>query len=299
MRAPDARRPAHLAAGLGFALVTSVGWGLNWPVTKYLLTELPPLSMRGISGLIGAAALALIALAFKEPLAVPRRLWARLFVISVLSVGAWAGLVALALLWLNAGEAAVLGATNPVWVSLLAWPLLGERISVARVVAIVSAVAALAVLFGVSGSAASVAKLPGAALVIAASICVAFGTVLTKRFPLQMPAISVATWQIACGCLVVTLVGLVQEQPFAHFVALSTKGWLLFAYLTFVQFCLCYVCWFAALKRLPASTASTGMLVTPVVGVLASALALHEPLGAREIVALLLTLGSVMLAVRS
>jgi drug/metabolite transporter (DMT)-like permease len=220
-------------------------------------------------------------------------------VISVLSVGAWAGLVALALLWLNAGEAAVLGATNPVWVSLLAWPLLGERISVARVVAIVSAVAALAVLFGVSGSAASVAKLPGAALVIAASICVALGTVLTKRFPLQMPAISVATWQIACGCLVVTVAGLVQEQPFAHFVALSTNGWLLFAYLTFVQFCLCYVCWFAALKRLPASTASTGMLVTPVVGVLASALALHEPLGAREIVALLLTLGSVMLAVRS
>jgi hypothetical protein len=28
---------------MGFALVTAVGWGLNWPVPKYLLTELPPL----------------------------------------------------------------------------------------------------------------------------------------------------------------------------------------------------------------------------------------------------------------
>jgi hypothetical protein len=29
---------------MGFALVTAVGWGLNWPVPKYLLTELPLLS---------------------------------------------------------------------------------------------------------------------------------------------------------------------------------------------------------------------------------------------------------------
>src|SRR5262249_35091973 len=41
MRAPDATRSANFAAGMGFALVTAVGWGLNWPVPKYLLTELP------------------------------------------------------------------------------------------------------------------------------------------------------------------------------------------------------------------------------------------------------------------
>ena len=41
MRAPDATRSANFAAGMGFALVTAVGWGMNWPVPKYLLTELP------------------------------------------------------------------------------------------------------------------------------------------------------------------------------------------------------------------------------------------------------------------
>ena len=34
MRAPDATRSANFAAGMGFALVTAVGWGLNWPVPK-------------------------------------------------------------------------------------------------------------------------------------------------------------------------------------------------------------------------------------------------------------------------
>ena len=44
MRAPDTTRSPNFAAGMGFALVTAVGWGLNWPVPKYLLTELPLLS---------------------------------------------------------------------------------------------------------------------------------------------------------------------------------------------------------------------------------------------------------------
>jgi hypothetical protein len=44
MRAPDATRSANFAASMGFALVMAVGWGLNWPVPKYRLTELSLLS---------------------------------------------------------------------------------------------------------------------------------------------------------------------------------------------------------------------------------------------------------------
>ncbi|MBX6742016.1 MAG: EamA family transporter, partial [Acetobacteraceae bacterium] len=59
-----------------------------------------------------------------------------------------------------------------------------------------------------------------------------------------------------------------------------------------------YLAWFAALRRLPASTATMGTLLGPVVGVLGSALLVGEPLGLREIAALTLTLGGVVLAVR-
>ena len=52
--------------------------------------------------------------------------------------------------------------------------------------------------------------------------------------------------------------------------------------MTLIQFCLCTVCWFAALERLPAATASIGTLLVPVVAVLAAAAVLHEPLGLRE-----------------
>ena len=51
--------PVRIApAGLMFLAITSVGWGFNWPVTKFLLSELPPLTLRGTTGVIGATLLA-------------------------------------------------------------------------------------------------------------------------------------------------------------------------------------------------------------------------------------------------
>jgi len=55
---PLAARAQITPAGLMFLAITSIGWGFNWPVTKYLLSELPPLTMRGSSGVVGAALLA-------------------------------------------------------------------------------------------------------------------------------------------------------------------------------------------------------------------------------------------------
>jgi probable blue pigment (indigoidine) exporter len=80
---------------------------------------------------------------------------------------------------------------------------------------------------------------------------------------------------------------------------LSALGWASMIYMTLIQFCLCYVCWFAALARLPAATASIGTLLVPVAGVLSAAAMLHEPLGLRELIALVVALGGVAVALRA
>lgn len=295
---PPQEKPANsVLMGFVFLNITAIGWGLNWPVMKHLLTELPPLSARGWSGLVGALSLAAVALARRETMVVPRALWPRLALLSLLTVCAWASLIALSLLWLRASEAAVIAAVMPVWVSLLALFILREHFSPLRALALAIALTGLAVLFGADGFEASVDKLPGAALAVTATLLVALGTVLTKKFPFGLPPVSLASWQIGIGCVPLLVLGLMFEH--ANFASLSMKGWLLMAYMTFVQFCVCYACWFAALSRLPASTASIGSLLVPIVGVLASAVALGEPLGLREVLALLLTLGGVMLAARS
>lgn len=291
------RAPRISPTGLALLAVTSLGWGLNFPIMKNLLTEWPPLSSRGLCGIAGAAALALIALARGQSLRAPRPMWSRLLLVSLLTIGGWVAFMGLALLWLSASEAAVLGISIPVWVAVLAWPVLGERVSLVRAVSLAVALAGITVLIGGNGLEASLEKLPGLLCALAGAVCVALGTVLTKHFPLAMPPLSLAAWQIGIGCLPIAIVGLAVEQP--QLAALSSVGWASMAYMTLVQFCLCYVCWFATLERLPAATASIGTLLVPVIGVLAAGAMLHEPLGLRELAALAVALGGVAVALRS
>ncbi len=294
---PPGARTRIAPAGLMFLAITSVGWGFNWPVTKYLLSELPPLTLRGATGVIGACLLAALALVRGQSLYVPREIWPRLVLAALLNVTGWMVLMGLALLWLPASEAALIAYTMPVWASMLAWPVLGERPTVLRTVALVMAFAGLAAIMGGNGLSASAEKMPGIIMALGGSIGFALGTVLSKKLPIQLAPIPAAAWQIGIGCFPVAVVGLFVEST--HLEAVTQLGWLLVFYSTVIQFCIAYVSWFAALARLPASVAAIGTMAVPVIGVVASAIALHEPLGPGQIAALVFTLAGVVLATRS
>jgi drug/metabolite transporter (DMT)-like permease len=292
------QKPAHITpAGLMFLAITSVGWGFNWPVTKYLLGELPPLTLRGTTGVVGACLLTGLAILSGQSLRVPRNVWPRLVLAAILNVGCWMVLMGLALVWLPASEAALIAYTMPVWASILAWPILGERPTLLRVISLVMAFAGLSAIMGGNGLAASMAKLPGIIMALGGAMGFAVGTVLAKKLPLGLPPLTAAAWQVGIGCTPVAVVGFFVEK--ADVANLSELGWILIVYSTVVQFCIAYVSWFAALARLPASVAAIGTMAVPVIGVVASAVALHEPLGPGQIAALVFTLAAVVLATRS
>ena len=48
MRAPDTTWSANFAAGMGFALVTAVGWGMKWPV-PIATEQIGALTLKGLS----------------------------------------------------------------------------------------------------------------------------------------------------------------------------------------------------------------------------------------------------------
>ncbi|MBX6375950.1 MAG: DMT family transporter [Acetobacteraceae bacterium] len=295
MRAPAApRRPD--TAGLVLLVTTAIGWGLNWPVMKALLAVLPPFSARAWAGIAGSLMLAAIARGMGERLAVPRALWGRLALIAALNVTSWMGLATLSLLWLSAGEGTMVCYTVPIWAALLAWPVLGERPTARRAAAILLALAGLVALVAGEGLGLGLAKLPGVALGLGAAVLFALGTVLTKRRPLALDPLASAAWQVGLGCAPLLLPTLLLERP--DWAALPASSWASLAYMAAGPLGLCYIAWFAALRRLDAGVAAVGTLIAPVVGVLAGAVALGEPLGLREVAALALILGGVLLAVR-
>jgi drug/metabolite transporter (DMT)-like permease len=215
--------------------------------------------------------------------------------LSGLNVTAWMGCATVGLLWIGAGEGAIIAYTMPAWAALLAWPMLGERLTLARAGALVLAMGGVIVLLAADLTL-GMATLPGAAIILAGAVLFACGTILTKRSPLDMPPLALVAWQVGLGCLPLLLAGMVLESP--DFRGLSNAGWAAMAYMALLPLCICYLAWFAALKRLPAGAAAIGTLLTPVVGVLAAAVALGEPLGLREVLALVLTLGGILLALR-
>jgi drug/metabolite transporter (DMT)-like permease len=286
-------RPGH--AGVLCLLVASIGWGLNWPALKVLLGEWPPLSARGASGVAAALGLAFFAAIRGERLAVPRRMFGRLALAALTNVFVWMGFSTVSLLWLNVGEAALLVYTMPLWVTLLAWPVLGERPTARTLAALALGIAGLAVLLGGQVSAVGSAKLPGVLLALAAAFLFALGTV-TSRSALALPPIASVAWQVGLGCAPMLAAGLLFEKP--DIGALTASGWAAMTYMTIVPMGVCYVCWFAALRRLPPATASIGTLLVPIIGVITAAYALGEPFGTKEVAALILTLGGVALALR-
>ena len=174
-----------------------------------------------------------------------------------------------ALLWLPASEAALIAYTMPVWASILAWPILGERPNLLRVISLVMAFA-------------RAQRHPGRQWLCGEPVQAAgnhHGARRRDRFcgrrgsgqetadhtcrrcrPRPGRSGSAACRWRSSGLAI-------EKSSVAGF---SGFDWMLLGYSTVVQFCVAYVCWFAALARLPASVAAIGTMAVPVIGVVAS-----------------------------
>lgn len=287
--------PSSRLTGLLLLSVTVVGWGLNWPAIKVLLLEWPPLFSRGVAGVAAAVLLGAIALGRGESLKLAPPHFPRLAFAAFTNVFAWMGFGTVAMKYLSISEASLIAYTMPIWTMLFAWPVLGERPTLRGIAALVLAFAGLAVLFSGYGFSLDQSKLLGVVMALSAAVLFAFGSV-TARTSIPLQPMALVAWQVGLGCLPMIVIGLLFEHP--DFGALSPRGWGLMLYMTLGPMAVCYVTWFAALRRLQPAAATTGSLAVPVVGVTAGALMLGDPLGAREIAALALTLSGVALALR-
>ena len=281
--------------GLCLVLFTACTWGLTWPQSKFLLTMLPPFSMRSICGIAGSIFAFAIAAGRQEKLLPPRDQWPWLLVFAMLNYGLFVVLTTEALVYLTASEAVTITYTLPIWASILAWPMLGERLTPTRILAILLGCAGVATMVGVGSASASWDKLPGAAMGFAAAWLFGLGTVVAKKHPLRMPPATSVAWQGAIGTVPVLILAQWEHPVWG---AVSNGGWASIAYISSLPLSVAYLAWFRALKLVPASTAATTVLVSPMIGVIGSTLMLGEVLGPRQAIALGMTLTGVALAAR-
>jgi len=291
----DLASAGRLSVGAGLLLlaVLTVLWGVNWPVMKRAVTEVPVWTFRSICLFGAGAGFVVICRIAGQSFRVPRGQVRPLLIVSLFNVTIWHICSATGLAHLAASRATIIAFTMPLWASLLAVPLLGERPTVYTVGGLLAGLAGMAVLI-LPQYQSVLADPVGPVVMLIAAISWAIGTVALKYYRFTMPVAVLTGWQLILGGIPLAIGAVVFDRDFDA-TAVSSQAWLATAYAVIVATLFCHWAWFKLVRRFPAVAISVGTLAIPVVGVLTSALGLGEPIGWDALTALALVLTALFL----
>jgi drug/metabolite transporter (DMT)-like permease len=278
-----------LARGTALFLfaVVILTWGTTWVVTKLLVQSVPPLWATSIRSGIAAAALFLLLAARGEFILPPRGDIPVVLAVAILHMVAFAALVAFGLKLAPVGRSIVLGYTTPLWVLPGAWLFLGEPLTKWRLIGVGLGLMGLAVMFNPAAfDWNNRDALVGNGLVLLAAFCWAANILYLRAHKWIASPLQLVVWQalLAAVILVPAAYAIDGAPHIVWDVALAAE----FLYAGVVGVALAYWAMSMVNRSLPAMTTSLGILGTPVVGVICSAVAFGEPVTASLIVAMAL-----------
>ena len=289
--------PDHLPRRLWWVLAgLTLAWGFNWTALKVALSEVPPWTFRSLCLGLGSAVLFAALRAGGQRLPLPRGQWGRLWLLALLNITSWNMLVAFGVGMIPSGRAAILAYTMPVWAVPLSVWLLGERITGAKLAGLVLGLTGLAFLLGEHLVGLGEAPL-GSLLVLGAAISWALGTVLQKRFPVDLPVGPYTAWIMLLGGVPI-FAGAAALEDWRALANVSLWPALGTAYNVFIAFAFAHWAWIKIATSVPVSVFSISMLLIPVVGVLSGMLFLGERPAWTEYAALALVLAALLTVLR-
>jgi Integral membrane protein DUF6. len=104
-------------------------WGVNWPIMKLALNEIPVFTFRAFCLGGGAVGLFAIAIWKRMPLGIPRDYLGKLTAISLFNIAGWNVFVLYGLSMLPAGRTTILAFTMPLWLVPMSVVWLHERLT--------------------------------------------------------------------------------------------------------------------------------------------------------------------------
>jgi drug/metabolite transporter (DMT)-like permease len=263
-------------------LILSSTWGYTWVIAKQALDYAPPFAFAAERSIGGALALFVVLKFLGRPLKLIAP--STTLAIGLAQITGFMALSTWALVEGGPGKTAVLIFTMPIWVLLLAWPILGERIRGPQWLAAISTLAGLLLIIEPWNMHTSLfSKFLG----VTAALCWAIGTVLIKRLRARQPVdlLSLTAWQMLLGAVPLILFAfMIPEHPTTWSAAYI--GILVF--MSLISTAMCWWLWITLLDRVPAWEASLSVLGTPVVAIVSARLTLGEDFTFGEAMGILL-----------
>jgi drug/metabolite transporter (DMT)-like permease len=253
-------------------LLLIVAWGTTFAAVKIGLESAPPVLFAGLRALIGGALIAVLAWhrTGMPRLAGQGRAYS---LITVLNVVLFFGLQTAAIGLLPSGLAAVLIYLQPVLVGLLAWWLLDEPMTAAKIVGLVLGFAGIVVVGG--GAFAGHVSFAGVGVAVAGALAWALGTIVFKSTDGRVDPWWAVALPFLVGGALLTLVGMVVEGPE---ITWSGRFVVALAYAGAVGTGAAWVLWFGLVAAGEAGRAASYIFFVPLVGVVVGAVLLDETL---------------------
>ena len=253
-------------------VVMGMAWGFNWVAARFILEALQPWALRTIGIGLGALTLLIAAAIGGVPLVIPRGQRLKVAIAGFFNVAAFSVGSAYAQVYGTTSRAVVMAYSMPIWSALLAWLVLKEKFNAVKLVALALCATGLAILIWPLAR----TGFPfGALIALGCAWSWAAGTIYLKWAKVAAPTLTVTIWQLLFGWLMLAAGMLLFEGlPDLTHVPLHVWAWL--GYNGLIGMGLAYFLWFVIVDRLPATTASLGSLLVPVVGVIGSAWLIGE-----------------------
>ena len=253
---------AQLIALVGLTLM----WGINWPMMKIAVLELPPLYVRGIT--MGLAAVWLMLYFRTRGLrlwpATPRE-WRDIVLLGIPNIFLWHTLSILGVLALPSGRASILGFMFPVWTVALGVLFMGQQLNKRIVIAVIAALLGIGLLISHELTALQ-GKPMGIVWMELGAISWAIGTLWMRRISFTMPVQSLTVWMMLLSSPVILLLASATETwPTWD---ISPMAWGSLVYAVFVNYGFAQIIWFGMARDLPPATSAMSIMAVPVTGTL-------------------------------
>src|SRR6202166_1857773 len=290
--ASDRQRTDSIQLALAFAAIYLV-WGSTYLAIRYAVETIPPLVTAGIRHSVAGGIM--LAWAWARGFRPTRANWISGIIVGALFFFVGHGTLHWAEQYVGSGLAALLIATEPMFILVLAWSVGQQRISVLSALGLGLGVVGVAMLTGaeltVKGS-----SLWGLLAVLLGSLSWSLGVVVSPRLKLPSDALGRTALPTLCGAAMLLIAaGGTGEFQQTHWASISLRSVFGLGYLITFGSVVAFTSYTWLLQRVPPALVATHTYANPVVAVLLGWLLAREPLTLRVVLASVAILGAIVL----
>lgn len=288
----DPHRAQSIKLALAFAAIYLV-WGSTYLAIRYAVETIPPLVAAGLRHTIAGSTL--LAWAVWRGFRPRREHWLAGIIVGAFFFLIGHGTLHWAEQYVGSGLAALLIATEPMFILVLAWAMGQQRISRISALGLALGVAGVAILMGPQLTTKGTTLL-GLIAVLIGSLSWSAGVVVSPRLKLPDDALARTAVPLVCGAAMLLIASVFTgEWQATHWASITLKSWMGLAYLITFGSIVAFTAYTWLLQRCPPALVATHTYANPVVAVLLGWLLAAEALNLRVVVASVAILGAIVL----